>query len=97
MRNHQTSIKNIETQLAQLTTPVNERLPPKNQEPKSQPHVMAIYTGEEVHSDPITTHEVAIIQPKSCLEQEKPDAKREKSEVFSNASPRWGDLTISWS
>ena len=42
MRNHQASITNIETQLGKLTTLVNERLPPRNQDQKSLPHVMAI-------------------------------------------------------
>ena len=44
VRNHQASINNIETQLGQLTTFANKRLPPKNPDPKAQPHVMAIYT-----------------------------------------------------
>lgn len=59
VRNHQASIKIMETQLRQLTTLVNERLPLKNQDPKPQPHVMAIYTEKEVHSEQIMTHEVA--------------------------------------
>lgn len=48
-RNQHASIRNIETQLGQLTKLVNERLPLKNPNKKPQPHVMGITTEEEPH------------------------------------------------
>lgn len=68
IRNHHASMKNIETQIQQLTTLVNERLPPRNEDQKSQPHVMAIYTEEEVHSEPFMIHATTTMQPDSYLE-----------------------------
>lgn len=59
MINHQGSIKNIETQLEQLTTLMNERLPPKSPNLNSQPHVMVISTEERPHSNPIEIHSEA--------------------------------------
>ena len=51
LRNHQASIKNIEAQLSQLTTLVNERLPPPIPDNKPPPHVMAITTEEDTTSE----------------------------------------------
>ena len=59
MINHQGSIKNIKTQLEQLTTLMNERLPPKSPNPNSQPHVMVISTEERPHSNAIEIHSEA--------------------------------------
>lgn len=53
VRNHQDSSKIIETQLGQFPTLVNERLPPKNQDSKSQPHVMMILLGFEHTNTPL--------------------------------------------
>lgn len=78
VRNHQASIKNIETQLGKLTTPVNERLPPRNQDQKSQHHVTEIYTEEEVHSEPFMIHETTTKKPDSYMEEEKPETKKMK-------------------
>lgn len=86
VRNHQAYIKNIETQLGKLTTIVNERLPPRNQDQKSQPHVMEIYTEEDVYSGSFMTQEAATMQPNFCLEEEKPEEKRAKSGSCSDDS-----------
>ena len=49
VKNHQASIKNIETQLGQLTTLVNERLPPKN--PNQRPQELPNFTHHNIKSN----------------------------------------------
>ena len=51
LRNHQASIQNIEVQLGQLTTFVQEKLSPKIPEKKPQSHVMIIKTEEDTISE----------------------------------------------
>lgn len=90
VRNHQASINNIETQLGQLTKLVNERLPPRNPDPKSKPHVMPIYTEKK-----LMIHDKATKKPNSYLEEEKPEAQKEKFESHSDDSAHRGDLVTS--
>lgn len=53
IRNHQASIKNIETKIRKLTKLMNERLPYKNPDPKPQRHVMSITTKEDTIFEPL--------------------------------------------
>lgn len=76
------TIKNKETQVGQLKPLVNERLPPRNLDLKSQPHVIGIYTEEEIHSNAYLIHETTTIKPDLCLEDSKPEAKRENLDSF---------------
>ncbi|XP_023734919.1 uncharacterized protein LOC111882785 [Lactuca sativa] len=90
LRNHQASIHNIEVQLGQLTTLVQDKLSPKI--PKKKPHsqVMMIETEEEAISKFLEALEVEpqLSEPKpkkSKIEEtfsaETPDSRREPSKL----------------
>lgn len=75
MINHQACIKNIKNELRKLTTLVNEQLPHRNPNLKSQPHEMEFFTKKEVHSERLMTHVTATKKYDSYLKEEKPEAK----------------------
>ncbi|KAL7584927.1 hypothetical protein Lser_V15G44247 [Lactuca serriola] len=92
IKNQQASINNLEVQLGQLTTLVNEKMFPKNPENKTHSHVMAIDIEEEAISEFLEALEVEPQQPdpkpkKPKLENEEaagiPSSRRELAKLTS--------------
>lgn len=79
IRNQHVTITNIETQLGEFTKLINVRLPLKNLEPKSQSHVIVIYTKKEVDFEPLVTHDTDTRQPDPQSTEMKHGANSEKS------------------
>lgn len=93
MRNHQASIKNIEAQLGQLTTLVNEQLPPKIPDNKPQPHVVAISTEEDTIYEFVEALDEDTKQPDP---QPKRKKINEKDESDVQVSRRGDYMFTSW-